>query len=81
MLAVIMVPYKGSVKLGSADNIFAALEDSGITLSAMRKSRYAAIFLPTIKAWDARLAAVSELLELLLAVRFGFFFLTSGFKA
>lgn len=68
-LALDMAEYKGAFKLRSTEDVFAALEDNGVTLSAMKASRWAAAFEADVARWERTLALASEALELVLQVQ------------
>ena len=52
----------------SADEVFAALEDSSVALSAMKASSVTEFFAADIARWERTLASVSETLEAVLQV-------------
>ena len=57
------------LKLRSADDVFAALEDNVVTLSTMKASKFALSFLPELEKWEQTLALVSETIECILNVQ------------
>lgn len=56
------------VQIRSADDVFCALEDSSVALSAMKASHFTDFFQADITRWERTLASVSETLELVLQV-------------
>ena len=64
-----MVEYKGTFKMRSTEDLYAALEDHSVSLSAMKASRFFPVFEATILEWEKKLSHVSELIELVLQVR------------
>ncbi len=65
-----MTQHKGvQHKLRSADDIFAALEDSSVVLNSMKASRHYLAFESAITRWEATLTLVSETLEVILQVQ------------
>lgn len=64
-----MVEYKGTFKMRSTEDLYAALEDHSVSLSAMKASRFFPVFEATILEWEKKLSQVSELVELILQVR------------
>jgi hypothetical protein len=64
-----MAEYKGTHKLLSTEDIFAALEDNGVTLSTMKASKYYLVFEAQVAHWERTLALASETVEMILQVR------------
>lgn len=63
-----MAEYKGTYKLRSTEDIFAALEDNGVTLSTMKASKYYLVFEEQVAHWERTLALASETVEMILQV-------------
>lgn len=63
-----MGEYKQTYKLRSTEDIFAALEDNSVTLSAMKASKYYLVFEKDVVHWEQTLALVSETVEMVLQV-------------
>jgi hypothetical protein len=64
-----MAEYKGTHKLRSTEDIFAALEDNGVTLSTMKASKHHLVFEEQVAHWERTLALTSETVEMVLQVR------------
>jgi len=56
------------VQIRSGDDVFSALEDSSVALSAMKASQFTEFCQADITRWERTLASVSETLELVLQV-------------
>ena len=67
------------LKLRSADDVFAALEDNIVTLSTMKASKFALSFLPELEKWEQTLALVSETIECILNVQRNWMYLENIF--
>eukprot|EP00961_Rhodomonas_salina_P162223 2185234-Rhodomonas_salina.1 len=67
------------LKLRTADDIFAALEDNVVTLSTMKASKFAVAFLPVLEKWEQSLALVSETIEAILNVQRAWMYLENIF--
>lgn len=78
-LALDMAEYKGTFKLRSAEDVFAALEDNGVTLSTMKGSRWHAVFADKLARWERTLALASEAVEMVLQVQRAWMYLESIF--
>ena len=75
-----IMKYKNDyLKLRSADDIFAALEDNVVTLSTMKASKFAVSFLPELEKWEATLSLVSETIEAVLSVQRAWMYLENIF--
>jgi hypothetical protein len=61
-----IVQHKSAHKLRSADEIFATLDDSCVTLSSMKASKHYLIFKATVTHWETTLSLVSETMEVIL---------------
>jgi dynein heavy chain len=68
-LSLDLAEYKGTFKLRSTEDIFAALEDNSVTLSTMKASKYYLVFEKQVGHWESTLALVSETVEVVLQVR------------
>lgn len=68
-LSLDMEPHRGTWRLRGAADVFAALEDDGVTLAAMKAGSHIAVFAQQVVEWEGRLARVSEALEAVLQVR------------
>ncbi len=64
-----MVEYKSIFKMRNTEEVYAALEDHAVSLSAMKASRFFPVFEVTIVEWEKKLSQVSEVIELVLQVR------------
>lgn len=64
-----MAAYKSTYKLRSTEDVFAALEDNGVTLSTMKASKYYLVFEQQVGHWERTLALASETVEMVLQVR------------
>lgn len=64
-----MVDYKGTFKLRSTEDLFAVLEDNGVTLSTMKASKHHLAFEAQVARWEQTLALVSETVEMVLQVQ------------
>ncbi|KAK9846646.1 hypothetical protein WJX81_008333 [Elliptochloris bilobata] len=71
--------HKGIYKVRSADEVFAALEDSSVALSAMKASRFTDFFADDITGWERTLASMSQTLEAVLQVQASWTYLESIF--
>lgn len=60
--------YKGTHKLRSTEDVFAALEDNSVTLSTMKASKYYLVSEQQVTHWEQTLALVSETVEMVLQV-------------
>lgn len=67
-LSLDLADYKGTFKLRSTEDIFAALEDNSVTLSTMKASKYCLVFGQQVGHWESTLALVSETVEVVLQV-------------
>jgi len=67
------------LKLRSADDVFASLEDNVVTLSTMKASKFALSFLPELEKWEQTLALVSETIECILNVQRAWMYLENIF--
>jgi dynein heavy chain len=67
-LSLDLAEYKGTFKLRSTEDIFAALEDNSVTLSTMKASKYYLVFEQQVGHWESTLALVSETVEVVLQV-------------
>jgi dynein heavy chain len=67
-LTLDLADYKGTFKLRSTEDIFAALEDNSVTLSTMKASKYYLVFEQQVGHWESTLALVSETVEVVLQV-------------
>ena len=63
-----MVEYKSIFKMRNTEELYAALEDHAVSLSAMKASRFFPVFEATIMEWEKKLSQVSEVIELILQV-------------
>lgn len=57
------------MKLRSADDVFAALEDNVVTLSTMKASKFFMVFEAQITKWEQCLSLVSEMIEAIIKVQ------------
>lgn len=67
-LSLDLAEYKGTYKLRSTEDVFAALEDNSVTLSTMKASKYYLVFEQQVTYWEHTLALVSETVEIILQV-------------
>lgn len=65
-----LAEYKGTYKLRSTEDVFAALEDNSVTLSTMKASKYYLVFEKQVTYWENTLALVSETVEIILQVTY-----------
>ena len=79
-LTLDMVEYKSIYKMRSTEDLYAALEDHAVSLSAMKASRFFPVFEATILEWEKKLSQVSEVVELVLQVRFGILLLHTAYR-
>lgn len=70
-LSLDMADYKGTFKLRSTEDVFAALEDNSVTLSTMKASKYYLVFERQVTHWEHTLSLVSETVEIILQVSTG----------
>ncbi|CEG44893.1 flagellar inner arm dynein 1 heavy chain beta [Plasmopara halstedii] len=74
--------YKGTYhKIRSADDLFTALEDDQVQLSAMKASPFFESFGTQIRYWEKTLSHLSDVIETLLSVQRSWMYLESIFMA
>ncbi|WIA33430.1 hypothetical protein OEZ86_006562 [Tetradesmus obliquus] len=78
-LSLDLADYKGTFKLRSTEDIFAALEDNSVTLSTMKASKYYLVFEQQVGHWESTLALVSETVEVVLQVQCNWMYLENIF--
>ncbi|WIA13292.1 hypothetical protein OEZ85_006876 [Tetradesmus obliquus] len=78
-LSLDLADYKGTFKLRSTEDIFAALEDNSVTLSTMKASKYCLVFEQQVGHWESTLALVSETVEVVLQVQRNWMYLENIF--
>lgn len=82
VLMLDMVPFKEGqdvMKLRSAEDVFAALEDNVVTLSTMKASKFFMVFEQQINRWEQSLSLVSEMIESIIKVQQAWIYLENIF--